>query len=453
MTDPRHPLARSLQRLQAAFWRRRALHWGVRAMWLMLLVPVLVIVGYYWQGWQFSPWTVLLGMAAAGLFALLWAVRPLHRQAMARRLDERLGLQSRLTTALEADPTTTAANPIIQRLLQESVEIATYLRAQINPFNRAFWLEMRTLIAVTALLSGLIVVNNIRVRVPNTAPAELPPAWEEPTTAEVLPPDVQLQPPPFQSQIQQPLTPAQVQAALEALAEALRDQAATRAAADALDRGDIAGAAEELRRLADQLDQLSEEAQWEIGQALQEAADNIGQNAPGLSEALEQGSQALQAGDQLGAAEALESLAEALESLVEEPTENAETEPVGEPAEAEAQAEPEEPGEDEPEGDQETEAEAPGEGGDGAGDGDGSGQQPSEAERLAAEGEPLELEGDSELESSVLQPAELDAEAGDGVTQDSPFARQPANAGGDLGPDPLSYPWEKREVIRSYFTP
>jgi hypothetical protein len=57
------------------------------------------------------------------------------------------------------------------------------------------------------------------------------------------------------------------------------------------------------------------------------------------------------------------------------------------------------------------------------------------------------------LASSVLQPAELDALASDEVTQDSPFARQPATTSGDLGPDPLSYPWEKREVIRSYFTP
>jgi hypothetical protein len=64
------------------------------------------------------------------------------------------------------------------------------------------------------------------------------------------------------------------------------------------------------------------------------------------------------------------------------------------------------------------------------------------------------LESDSELEDRVLQPAELDAEAGDELTDDSPFARQPLNTStGDLGPDPLTYPWEKRDVIRRYFTP
>jgi hypothetical protein len=60
------------------------------------------------------------------------------------------------------------------------------------------------------------------------------------------------------------------------------------------------------------------------------------------------------------------------------------------------------------------------------------------------------------LEDRVLQPAELEAEAtaGDERTEDSPFARQSVNAAsGDLGPDPLSYPWQKREVIRQYFTP
>jgi hypothetical protein len=39
------------------------------------------------------------------------------------------------------------------------------------------------------------------------------------------------------------------------------------------------------------------------------------------------------------------------------------------------------------------------------------------------------------------------------MTEDSPFARQSANSAGDLGPDPLAYPWEKRDVIRRYFTP
>jgi len=57
------------------------------------------------------------------------------------------------------------------------------------------------------------------------------------------------------------------------------------------------------------------------------------------------------------------------------------------------------------------------------------------------------------MEDRTLQKAELDAETSDKLTQDSPFARQSLTPAGDLGPDPLTYPWDKREVIRSYFTP
>ena len=455
MSQSPHPLERSLQRLQTALWRRRALTWAIRTAWLTLLVPVLVISGYYWRGWEVSILTLIFSMLGMALVTALWAVRPLRLSKIVRRLDQRLALRTRLTTAFEIGQATPAAmddNPVIQRLLQETVQIVAVLRSQVRLFSRTFWLEMRTLIAVAGLLSGLIIVNGLRAQVPNNGAVALPVAWQEPTAAEVLSPDIQLQPPPPPQVQQTTLSQAQVQAILDALADALRDQAATRAAADALDRGDVPGAAEALRRLADQLDQLSEQAQGEIGQALQQAAEQIGQNAPQLSEALEAGSQTLQSGDQLGAGEALEAVAEALESLIEEQTQSAENEPndqPGEPspepqAEAEAEAEP-----DPPEG--EAEGDTAGQG-DGAGEGDGSGQ-PSEAERLAAEGEPLELESDSELESSVLQPAELDAEAGDKVTQDSPFAREPASLTGDLGPDPLTYPWDKRDVIRSFFTP
>jgi hypothetical protein len=253
------------------------------------------------------------------------------------------------------------------------------------------------------------------------------------------------------------LSQEQVQQALEALADAMRDQAATRSIAEALDRGDLAGAAEGLRRLADQLGELSEQARGQLGESLQEAAESIGENVPGLNQPLQSGSNALEQNDLRAAQQALEDLAEAIESIEETPQETAQAQPEssgqpqesGQPQSGESeQAEAGEPSESQPQ-DQS--------GGSGAGageEGEGGDQPASEEERLAVEGQPLELESDSELEDRVLQPAELDAEAGDELTDDSPFARQPLNTStGDLGPDPLTYPWEKRDVIRRYFTP
>ena len=476
-----HPLLRSAQRLRAAFWRRRVFHWLIRAAWLALLVPIAVIGGYYWQGWEIRPQNLFLAMLAVILAVILWAMRPLRLKKMAQRLDNRLGLRNRFVTALEVVETpavkesehSDGQNPVAERLMLETVQTITRLRTQVHLFNQTFWLETRTLIGVVALLSALIILNTLRPRIPEVGPIDLPPAWQEPTAEDVLSPDIELGPPPPQPVAQPPqaMSDAQVQAALEALADALRDQSTTRAVADALDQGDVSGAAEQLRRLADQLDQLAPETQVEIGESLQQAADNIGPEAPALTDPLETGSRALNRGDLLEAGEALEQVAEALDSLGAPPPEVAENE--GEPAEDSASDDSStesQPGENEGESQESDETdpvdEQEGENsegndesgaGEGAGEDEGEGdapEQPTEAERLAAEGEPLELESElEELDDRVLQPAELDAEVGDAITQDSPFARRPVNVTGDLGPDLLTYPWEKREIIRTYFTP
>jgi hypothetical protein len=175
-----------------------------------------------------------------------------------------------------------------------------------------------------------------------------------------------------------------------------------------------------------------------------------------LTEPLQSGSSALSQDNMRAAQQALEQLAEAIESIQEMPQESAQAQPEssGQPQEnSQSQS-----GESQEAPATENEGEQPPEGsGSGAGagaEGEGNDQAASEEERLALEGQPLELESDPDQEERVLQPAELDAEAGDEQTQDSPFARQPANRNpGDLGPDPLAYPWEKRDVIRRYFTP
>ncbi len=452
------PLLRSLRRLRAAFWQRRVALWLVRALWLALLVPTIFMAGYLWLGWQVRWYYWLIPMLLVGFLALLWSVRPIRLQKVARRLDRRLDLQARLVTAFEvsspAKATAQTENLVVQRLLQESVNTLIQLRRHVRAFGRSFWIEMQALIAVAALLGAMLMLDAFSLHLPQATPVELPPGWQEPQAEAVLPPDAQLFPPPFQPepQIQQTLSQEQLQQALEALADALRDQAVTRSIAEALDRGDLAGAAGGLRRLADQLGQLSEQARGELGQSLQEAAERVGQNAPDLTNPLESGSTALGENDVRAAQQALEQLAEAIESIQQTPQESAQVQPEGsgQPQEnSQSQS-----GENQDGQNQSDQPEGAGSGAGGEQQGEGSDQPASEAERLAVEGQALELESDPPQEERVLQPAELGAEAGDKRTEDSPFARQPANATtGDLGPDPLTYPWEKRDVIRRYFTP
>ena len=146
-------------------------------------------------------------------------------------------------------------------------------------------------------------------------------------------------------------------------------------------------------------------------------------------------------------------MAEALDSLGQAPQETAQSPPeeggeTGDSGQSQADQPPPEPADAQ---EQPGEGEQPG-AGDGAGEGDGA-NQPTEEERLAVEGQPLELESDPTLEERVLQPAELDAKAGQELTEDSPFARESGNPATDLGPDKLTYPWARRELIRRYFTP
>jgi hypothetical protein len=449
-------------------------HWLIRAAWLALLAPALFMAGYLWLGWQvhWSYW--LYPMVGIMLVSMLWAVRPISLKKIAYRLDDRLGFRTQLITAYEVSQADNDVdNLVVHRLLHEGVNVVVNIRREVRIFNRTFWLEMQALIGVLVLLGAMLLLDALNPRLPNATLVELPPPLPEPAADEVIPPNPQLFPPPFAPEMQvQALSGEAVQEALEALADALRDLAVTRAAAEAIDRGDLAEAAESLRGLADQLGELSEEARAELGDALGEAAAEVGDEAPGLSQPLQAGSQALGADDLGQAGQSLADLAEALEALQESPQETAQApqEPPQPGEEAQAQAEsgndpaaetgqpqagePESPSAGSESAEEAAEpAEQPAEGGEGDGTGEGE-EQPTEAERLALEGQPLELESDSEpLEEQVLQPAELDAAAGDRLTEDSPFARGSANASTDLGPDPLSYPWDKREIIRRYFTP
>jgi hypothetical protein len=449
---------RALYRLRQTFWWRRIIHGSVRAICLALLLPIGVMVGYLGWGRQISwPYWVypmlLIGAAVMG-----WAIRPISLKIIVHRLDSKLGLRTRLITAFEVSQAdNNADNPVIPRLLQESVALIIELRAQVHIFNRHLWLEIQTLTGVIAILSALILLDALSPRLPNVPPDPLPTPLPEPPVAEVIPPPPQLAPPPFAPDTQIQQTPTFIPQALEALADALRDQSATRNTSAAIDQGDLPAAAESLRRLADQLPELSEEARQAVGQAMQQAAGNIGEGVPGLTDPLKQGAAALTEGNQSQAGQALDKLAAALEALTDLPPEIAaqpepapaseETTPAGEP-EPNSSPEPAPAGE-------ETAKVAESEPGNNVEADTLPGNEPAvEAEPLVVEGESLELESESKIEEWVLQPVELDAGAGNGLTQSSPFAGSGVNASNEvLGPDLLTYPLDKRNIIRRYFTP
>src|SRR5690554_678075 len=122
------PLFRSLKRLRAAFWRRRVARWLVRTVWLALLVPTIAMAGYLGLGWQVRWYHWLYPMVGVVAASILWGLRPIGMRQMVRRLDSRLNLQARMVTSYEAGH---QDNPVIQRLLQETMAITTDLRRRV----------------------------------------------------------------------------------------------------------------------------------------------------------------------------------------------------------------------------------------------------------------------------------------------------------------------------------
>ena len=279
-SQPPPPFFGALLRLGAAFWQRRVIQWLVRAAWLALLVPTIFMAGYLWLGWQVRWYYWVYPMLLIGFLSVFWSMRPISLKKIAYRLDYRLGLRAQLITAFEvsqsSDERARAENPIIQRLLQATVDVIVGLRRRVRFFSHNLWLEMQTLIGVAAVFGALLLLDALTPRLPDAPPVDLPPAGQEPTAEEAIPPNPQLgPPPPAQQEIQtQVISEDQLRRALQILADALRDQALTRSVAEAIDRDDLAQAAEDLRRLADQLGDVSKAARDELGDNLQEAAEN-----------------------------------------------------------------------------------------------------------------------------------------------------------------------------------
>ena len=411
------PFISTTRRLRSAFWRRRVIYWMVRAAWLSLLVPMVVMAGYLWLGWQVSWWIWIPLTILVGIVVFLWSLRPINLKKMTRRVDDALDMQAQLITAYEVSDDSNPAmsqenNLVVDQLIQNSVRVAVELRRRIDLFDRGFWIELRTLIAVAAILGAMLVLDALSSNVPDAPPVQLPVVVQEPRADQVIPP------PPVPEQ-PEGIPPENLMSALQILADALRDHSVTRSISEAIDRGDLPTAATDVRRVADQLDNLSEDARRRLGDDMQKAADNIGDGAPDLTQPLEKGNQALDTGDLRGAAEALEELADVLDNIDEPPPS--------------ALEEPEK---------QEQEN-------------DNSPQQSPEEERLPIDGQDLELESGSNLEDQILQPSQLNNQNNSERTSDKPpFAKQPLNPpSDDLGPDPLTYPWEKRNIVREYFTP
>ncbi|PDW05017.1 hypothetical protein [Candidatus Viridilinea mediisalina] len=426
-------LHKQLQRLASDRWARRGLRLLLRAAMLALLLlggtAALQLFSEYTPNWA---WVNAAALTCIGVGAALVLRRPLAPSEVARDLDRRFRLNEQLSTALEiAQPT----NGVTHCLHEQSRRTMHRLQPQIALQQ----VVPRREVVATALLlftmGGLLLLNYFNEReVLAQAGPDPPPVATEPALV-VPPPPLEAPPPPQPFMATEsdmigealvPLTDPNDLAAAAALAEALRNQSVTRPAAEALDRGNAAEAAQQLRDLADQAASLASETRGELAQGLRQAANQIEPLNPALANQVRGAADAL-ATTGVDPAQGFEGLAAALEQLAQGQRPSQQADGSGNPA---------------------------GGGGGASGQHLAGQQRESVNQRLGVDGVPLELESDGPGGGATGGAAsDLPLSASEGGTG-ATFARgSPDSNRVEVGGDPLRIPLDLRDVVQDYFSP
>jgi hypothetical protein len=467
----KQPLFQHLNQLATDRWARQGVRTLLRAAWLGASIWCIGLGGHLLWGWSLRPG--VLGALALGMVgaAVLLLLRPrLSPQEAARRLDRRFHLDEQLATAVEVAITRPPPDTVAARLVVQSAATARSLNQRIARHQRPPWNEVLTLLALLPLALGLYILSGIGRADLNSAALPLPPlvAPQDPAQQLAEQPRGPDQPQPLLPGAGAPASGVEASQpgastgqtgatgdprTLQALADALRDQGATRPAAEALDRGDLGGAAQRLRELADQADQLSQSARDDLAESLRGAAQRIAPANPSLADQLRRSAEGLEQGGQK-ASQALDDLARAIEGL----------QTTQAPAGGDQGQTGQQGGQTGQQGGQSGDQGA--QSGDQGGQGDaGQGANPGGAGRGAA-GEQRPA-GRTERLGVPGQPVPLDTE-GPGQVAAEPSDRPPTTSnvvpgttGGDsssdrrvqIGTDPLRVPLDERDVVQNYFRP
>jgi hypothetical protein len=380
-------------------------------------------------------------LAAAALTCLaggaVLLLRPrLRAEQVARRLDRRFRLHEQLSTALELD----AQSEGVAAQLNEQARLNLgRIRRHVAAQRRFPWVEIGMFLALLCLFLGLAIFSGVLPPPPFAAAEPLPPIARPELPNERFP-DEPFQPPGTQAGGSEPgtaLAPGPGdQAAIAAIADALRDQSVTRPAAEALDQGDAGGAAQRLREVADQAGQVSQEARADLADALRTAADRLEAERPDLAEQLRDSAAGLAAGADSSAATALEQLADTVDQLGQAGGATAGGGPDGQAGSMpQAGAQGQNPG------------------GAGAGQSLPGEQREQPTQRLGVDGVPLELEGAGNGSTPTSGASDRPAAAvgeGSGFERGQGSLNDEAVAADD---DPLRIPADLRDVVQDYFSP
>ncbi len=451
----KQPLFQHLNQLSTDRWARQGVRTLLRAATIGASIWCFGLGGHLLWGWPLRLDLLgALALAAIGVGVLLLLRPRLSPYETARRLDRRFHLDEQLATALESAATKQPPGSIAARLVAQSGSTARLLNQSIARRQRPPWNEVLTLAALLPVALGLYILAGIGQANLGGSALPLPPLTAPKDSAQQFP--AQPRAPDQRSQLGVPGQGAQAPGdaasqpgaaadprALRALADALRDQGATRPAAEALDRGDLGGAAQQLRELADQAGQLSQSARNDLADSLRSAAEQIAPTDPALADQLRQSADGLEQGGQ-EASTALDDLARAIERMQTGQS----------PTSGDNQAQPGQQGQGGQQGSQSGEGSNGGQGGGPGGAGKGTAGEQRQADRSArigVPGQPVPLDANG--------PGQVPAEPSDRPPTTSDVV--PGSTSGDsssdrpvrTGDDPLHVPLDERDVVQDYFQP
>ncbi len=298
-------VVRGLDRIRTRLWIQRALIIVARGLVLTLLIGSIWLIAELLGGPALDARIWVLTSSVVLLASLVIAAlsRP-TRARTARMLDRSFDLQERVSTALgNIGREILAENERVSVVYLQIADAANAMTlAQAHPALRVR-LPARELVMVVALAlacAAFALARGTGGDVPATQTNLVPefvPAAQRFVQPAGPPPAPAAQDALSVSDVEQ-MTQASLdnQHDLQLLADALADHAVTRDAAEAIRGGDYDRAAQELRDLSEQADQLSESARSELASDLRDAASQMSDGNDALSSTSQQAADGLESG-------------------------------------------------------------------------------------------------------------------------------------------------------------
>lgn len=295
--------------------------WAIRGTLASGVAAIALSLGIWISGGdQRFQWLSLAPLLAAVITGLLrWP----SRQSTALVVDARFVLGERLATALELARGERASRFAAMQVRDAVAQTRSAHGGWLVLDRRARYEVLLAAGVATVAIAVMVVVARLERPIPPPPPVAETSIAEEPPLAGAqtqvgVPLDSEdgVAPAPAQSAAGSADLAARVQqaqaerSALDQLAQALNDNSAGKAAADAIQQGDYGAARDQLQNLADNADQLSNAAKQQLARGLQQAAANTAQSDRALADREQQAAQALARSTYADQRQALRSLAD-----------------------------------------------------------------------------------------------------------------------------------------------